>query len=320
MSWTKESYLAKAQAYWVRASENGRENGDFLLNVCFTVEFTSRAVLCQVNPALNSAFDTDSLLFACGLAPANGRPKTIDFSEALKRLKRLIPELTDAAEMTKIRALMDARNGELHDSETPFEALPADKFIPNVYSYLIKISKFANIDLVTVLGKDDADIAIRTANALTHDRTKRVKDLIDVFKGRFYSLEKEEQTVKRAAVATKLVLMVLTSGVHIKYEKCPSCASLGQLLATPAGHSSPFIKNDELVQEVRVTPFQFACKCCGLEIPGLDELMSAGFNHEYRSFDAVDPIEHFNIDPLEYIDQEQVAREYYSNSQEYNDE
>ncbi len=80
------------------------------------------------------------------------------------------------------------------------------------------------------------------------------------------------------------------------------------------------MKGEELVQEVRVTPMQFSCKCCALEIKGLDELMAAGFSHEYRSIDEVDPLEHFNIDPRDYVDAEEILREYHRDMYEYNDE
>jgi hypothetical protein len=321
MTWTHHSYFAKAQTYWEKASEGGRDHKDFLLNACFTVEFTCRAALCYVNPALNAAFDTDSILFACG-QPPNGRPKTIETSEALKRLQRLVPALTDAAEMVKIRALMEARNSELHGAESGFENLPTDSFLPSVYSFLVKTAEFSAINLQTILGSDDATTAVHIAKAMAQDRTTRVKNLIDICKGRFYSLSPEKQKSKRDAVATDVTSMVLTNGHHVKFEKCPACAQNGRLLAVPAGRSSPFIKDDELVLEVRVTPVQFSCNCCGLEIPGLDELLAAGFRHEYRTLDAVDPVDHFNIDPLEYIDHEEVAREYYSQHDHggYNDE
>ena len=48
--------------------------------------------------------------------------------------------------------------------------------------------------------------------------------------------------------------------------------------------------------------------------------MAAGFSHEYRSFDDVDPLEHFNINPHDYVDPEEIAREYHRDMYEYQDE
>lgn len=48
--------------------------------------------------------------------------------------------------------------------------------------------------------------------------------------------------------------------------------------------------------------------------------MAAGFSHEYCSIDAVDPVDHFKIDPHDYIDPEAIAREYFEDLNEYKDE
>jgi hypothetical protein len=48
--------------------------------------------------------------------------------------------------------------------------------------------------------------------------------------------------------------------------------------------------------------------------------MAANFAHEYRSIDEVDPIEHFNIDPRDYVDDEEIVREYHRDMYEYQDE
>lgn len=111
MTWTAESYFAKAQIYWSKATSRDRANEDFLLNVAFAVEFVARGAICHVNPALNAAADLESILFSCGREP-RAPAKTVDFIDVIKRLQRLVPELTEA-ELQKIRTLIDARNGEL---------------------------------------------------------------------------------------------------------------------------------------------------------------------------------------------------------------
>jgi hypothetical protein len=319
MTWTTENYFSKAQAYWTRASSRDRENEDFLLNVSLMIEFISRGALCFVHPALNAAPDQESMLFACGQVPRSSA-KTIDLSEVIKRLHRLIPNITED-EISKIRTLIDARNGELHGDHADLSQLRADKIMPSIYSFIVKVANFSNENLSTLLGPSDAELANKTADAMTKDRSKRVSDLIRVCKERFFSLDQEDQKNKRSASTTKIISAVLTSGHHVLYDqKCPACAEKGQLFAAPVGRSGPFLKGDELVQEVRIIPMQYQCKCCGLEIKGLDELMAAGFSHEYRSIDDVDPIDHFNIDPHDYIDSEAIAREYYRDMHEYQDE
>lgn len=318
MTWTSEKYFAKAQAYWERATSRGRDDDSFLLNVCFFVEFVARGTICHINPALNAASDLESLLFACGQAPRSPA-KTADLTDILKRLHRFIPALTDN-EMAKVRTLIDARNGELHGDTAELPQANQPSFMPSVYSFIVKVAEFAEQDLTVLLGPGDAQVAKQTANAMAKDRSRRVTDLIRVCKERFFSLPPDEQKQKREASATDVISVVLATGHHVKYMKCPSCAQKGQLVASPVGRSSPFLRGNEILQEVRVIPIHFTCKCCGLEIKGLDELMSAGFDHEYCTLDDVDPLEHFSIDPLDHIDLDAIVREYNNDIYEYQDE
>ncbi len=317
MSWTSTSFFTKAQAYWARATSRGRSSDDFLLSVSFTIEFITRGALCTVNPALNASPDLESLLHACGLTPRTP-PKSVDMAEALKRLHRILPSLTDE-ELLKVRSLIDSRNGELHSDQDEMNQLSIDAFMPSVYSFIVKVTEFAKESLPTLLGQEDAQLATQTASAIAKDRSKRVSDLIRICKERFFSLSESEQQRKRNEAKTNVVSAVLTSGHHVKYLKCPACASSGRLLAAPVGRSLAFLKGDLLVQEVRISPLQFSCKACQLEIKGLDELMAANFAHEYRSIDEVDPIEHFNIDPRDYVDDEEIVREYHRDMYEYQD-
>ncbi|MBF0327315.1 MAG: hypothetical protein HQL42_19950 [Alphaproteobacteria bacterium] len=318
MTWTTERYFAKAQEYWDRATSRGRDNEEFLMNVCFTVEFVARGALCHVNPVLNAAPDLESLFFACGQTPRSPA-RTADLTEVLKRLQRLLPDLTEA-EMTKISTLTDSRNAELHGDRAELSQHTPTSLMPSIYSFIVKATEFSGQSLDTLLGAEDAKLAKQTASAIAKDRSKRVKGLITACKERFFSLSDEEQKAKRDASVTQAISAVLKTGHHLMYLKCPACAQRGQLVAAPVGRSSALLRGNELLQEVRVIPMHFGCKCCGLEIRGLDELMAAGFDHEYCSLDEIDPLDHFNIDPLDHVDPEAIAREYYSDMYEYQDE
>jgi hypothetical protein len=319
MTWTTESYFSKAQIYWEKATSCNRNSDNFLLNVCFTMEFIARGAVCHVNPTLNAASDQESLLFACGQIPRNPA-KTADFRVVLERLQRLMPKPLSKTELANIVSLMEARNAELHSDTAEMSSFTDGNLMPSIYAFFVKVTEFSEQSIEALLGKEDATLAKQTAEALAKDRSKRVKDLINICKDRFFSLPADEQQTKREATTTTAISAVLTSGHHIMYLKYPACAQKGQLVTEPVGRSAPFLREEELLQEVRVIPQQFICKCCGLEIIKLDEIMAAGFSHEYCSIDDVDPIDHFNIDPLDHIDHEAVAREYNSEMYEYQDE
>ena len=318
MSQISERYFVKASLYWQNATGRGRSSTGFLLNLSLVLEFITRGAICSLHPALNAAPDIDSLLEACGTTP-RGKTKTIEISEAIKRLERILPTITEQ-ETGVVRILIDARNAELHSDDAAMSNLNSDTLMPKVYSYIVKATDFAKQDLARLLGEDDAIQARKISTAIEKDRSKRMRDFLQIYKDRFFSLPTDEQQRKKEETKTDVVSAVLTTGNHLKFVKCPACAATGRLVAAPVGTSAPFMNGNELVQEVRISPLEFNCRACQLKITGLDELMAAGFEHEYRSVDNVDPIEHFQIDPLEYVDREEIAREYNRGVYDYQNE
>lgn len=311
MTWKSERYFTKAQAYWERATARERHSEDFLLNVAFFCEFIIRGALCKVNPALNAASDTESILFASGMKP--NRPElTISISVGLSRLARIIPSVTDD-ETTTVSALLTARNSELHGDLDEISKMPSRDVLPKVYGLTVKIADFSGQDLQVLLGKSDAQTARKAADASAKNRKDRVSQLIKIQKDRFFGLPKEEQDQKRAEGLLHGIPVINLPGLdtpRYKITKCPACASDGRLRGTTSGRSAPFMTEDGIQAEIRVTPDIFSCKVCDLEIKGLDELMACGFDHEFQLSEDVDVIHHFNIDPMEYVDSDQLARAY----------
>jgi hypothetical protein len=317
MSWNSDKYFSKAQIYWQRASSPERDSEQFLMNVAFTCEFIVRGALCTINPALNAAPDKESILFAAGLEHANSH-KTVNITEAIDRLSRFIPEIKDVSK--KIVALIEARNKELHSDEVGMTHIESKELMPSIYLFIVNTAKFANQDINVLLGKKDALQATKTAEAIVKDRKKRTKNLIEIAKERFFSLDEETKKGKKEEAKIGFSSAVLKNGQHIKSFKCPSCSSQGLLVGVPVGFSEPILKDSEIIREIRVIPSMFECKCCELKISGLDEVISAGFPHEFCTIDNIDPIEHFDIDPMDYVDLDEVAREYDRSLYEYQDE
>jgi hypothetical protein len=318
MSWTSRNYFAKAQMYWSNGSSIERDSDQFKLYVSFVCEFVVRGTLCFKHASLNAAPDTESLLFASGVEPRKTE-STIVITEGLKRFQRLIPDFTvDAA--GKVEALFIARNKELHSDTAEVSQLSIKSIMPSIYQLIVHASDYTGENLETLLGKEDASQARQVVQAASKDRSHRVDSLVKACKDRFFHLPSDEQKKIRQNMQITYESAVLSSGFHVKKEKCPSCSSSGLIIGTPVGRSSPILRENQIVQEVRIVPTKFECKCCGLDIVGLDELMAAGFSHEYCTLDDVDLIEHFRIDPMEHIDVEEVVREYGRDMYEYQDE
>jgi len=111
----------------------------------------------------------------------------------------------------------------------------------------------------------------------------------------------------------------MSSGHHVRSYRCPSCSGLGILGGAPVGKSSALLDDDGIFHEIRIIPSVFSCKICELKINGLDELISAGFSHEFISRDDIDAVEHLGIDVMEYVDTDEILREYH-HDMEYMDE
>lgn len=318
MSWSSERYFAKAQAYWTRATAMERESQEFLLTVSFFCEFLTRGALVHGSPVLNAAIEEESLLFAAGLQPSRP-PRTVDISLGLVRLSKLIPDLADD-DLKTVSVLILARNAELHGDADEIHFIPKKEVLPRIYSFAARVADWAGQDVLALMGNDDGAQAKRIADAVTKDRKRRVSDLIRIQKDRFFGLPEVEQRRLKAAGKPTFASAVMKSGHHLRAERCPSCAGDGILGGTPVGRSAPILREDGIVEEVRASPDVFECKCCGLVIRGLDELLAAGFAHEFTSLDDKDVVEMFGIDPMEYINVEDVVREYNHDAYSYQDE
>lgn len=319
MTWSKENYFAKASVFWGKATGHPRDSVDYFLNFAFFLEHVVRGAIVSYNPVLNAASrDEESLLYSVGINPRVA-PKTIELSKAVSYLQRLIPEISKE-EATALGVLVDFRNTELHDDRSQFDLEVLQRAIPDCQVLVLRSIEFAQEAPETVIGKDDAAQFEANRKAKTSDRERRVKSLIETCKDRFYHLSKEEQDARREAGKLSFATAVTTSGRHVRLEKCPSCSGLGVLSGIPYGQSTPMLSDDDLVVEVRVQPDAFDCKICGLSMRGLDELLSAKFPHEFTSIDTVDVVEHFGVDPMEYVDTEEIVRTYYDEGYGYQDE
>jgi hypothetical protein len=317
MTWTKEAYFAKATVMWEKATSHSRDSFDYYFHFAFFLEHVIRGTLVSRNPALNAARNEESLLYAVG-ADARG-PKSIDLASALGYVRRLIPEISEA-ENTGVGVLVDFRNAELHDDSTQFDEAVLKQVIPDCQMFVMRLLEFAQAAPEDVLGKEDASRFEASRRAKTGDRKRRVRALIETAKDRFFHLSREEQRRLKEEKAPQFISAIMKGGRHIRQHKCPSCAGLGLIGGQPYGTSAPMLRDDDLKVEVRVIPDVFECKICGLHLKGLDEILAAQLPHEFTSVDSVDIMEHFGVDPMDYIDAEEIARSYHDEAYGYQDE
>ncbi|MEU4243110.1 hypothetical protein [Actinoplanes sp. NPDC026619] len=99
-----------------------RDWGRFYVDAAVSLEHVSKALLASHNPALLidlNRKDFDSLLHLCGLGThaRSASPKTISATEAVNRVRRILPELSARDE--SIRTLIDVRDGVIHAGFLP---------------------------------------------------------------------------------------------------------------------------------------------------------------------------------------------------------
>jgi molybdopterin converting factor small subunit len=318
MTWDASKYLAKAKRYWSKASGLPRDDDQFLLHVSFFCEFFIRGLLVLKSPVLNADLSEDSLLYAAGVDSSDA-PKTVGLRTAIGRLKAAYPELK-ALSFDPIQILVDARNRELHGETDDISAQDANQILPAVYLLVVKGAESTGQVLADLMGQEDADTASAAAKAVLKDRTRRVRNDISNAKDRFFERPKEEQEELRKKEA-QFGYAVQANGIHLKSHKCPACAAMAVLGGKPVGVSREFLRDGSLMYETRVQPAAFSCNVCGLQLNGLAELMAAGFPHEITTLDERDPVEFFNVDPMEYVDTDEIIREYGAEMQmDYQDE
>lgn len=307
MTWDANKYFSKAKRYWSMASDLPRDDEQFLLYVSFFCEFFIRGVLVFKNPVLNADHSEESILYAAAIDGFDNA-KTVSLKVAITRLMAVYPDLR-TIKFDPIQVLVDARNRELHGEDDEISSQNSNEIIPTVYLLAVKGCLAAQQDLADLIGTEDAQTATTSANAVLKDRSQRVKTDIRNCKDRFYERSADEQAELRKK-ETAFAYAVQTNGVHLKGHKCPACGSLAVLGGKPVGVSREFLRDGSLMFETRVLPTAFICNVCDLKLNGLAELMAAGFPHEITTLDERDPVEFFNVDPMEYVDTDEIIREY----------
>jgi|UPI0006478253 molybdopterin converting factor small subunit len=317
MTWDASKYFAKAKRYWSKASSVPRDDDQFLLHVSFFCEFFIRGVLVFKSPVLNADLSEESLLHAAGVDGFENA-KSIGLRTAITRLKAAYPDLK-AVNLDPIQVLVDARNRELHGENDEISTQDSTQILPAVYLLAVKGAEATKFDLVDLMGTEDADAALEAAKAVQKDRSHRVKSDMKNARDRFYERPSEEQVELRKKEAS-FGYAVQTNGTHLKSHKCPACGSQAVLGGKPIGVSREFLRDGSVMYESRAVPTVFSCDVCGLKLSGLAELMAAGLPHEITTLDERDPVEFFNVDPMDYVDTSEIIREYGEEMHGYQDE
>lgn len=285
MTWSPETYIAKARCYVERGLE-AMDDSQRAWWFHFAVEPLLRAVVSKAHPALLAdSRSVDSLLSAVGVdltpdAVVRSRPIN-EVLDLAVRLSSFRPEVKDAAARLLLR-----RNVECHGPEAAFPSLHEDAWMPDFLMVASACCLATDIDLAGLIGEGYATHAKELAASARADVEQTVTALVSAARMRQLT----------EAPAKGWTMMERRDGNVIWVVKCPACGDEAHMSGSRVHVGSPRFDGEDLSQPVTVAGRRFACTRCGLELTGRAQLSAAGLPATIRTSDYVDPFEVLNID------------------------
>jgi hypothetical protein len=227
------------------------------------------------------------------------------------RCQLLVPEFT--REMgTHYALMMDRRNAELHTGALAFDSLDNAAWLPPTYEVMEVLLKHLNTDFTDFLGKEHAPTALGMLRDRKASIRKETLDAIAQAKRDFDKIPPEEK-VRIESVAAGTVKRWLAESQVRQKKSCPACGHDAVIAGDIVGRGPPRIDeaNVTIERELRVLPTKLRCPYCDLILAGFQALNAAGRGAIYKVMETEDPVEFFGIDPSDYIDVEQFAKEHF---------
>ncbi len=263
----------------------------FLIHAAMSFEQLGKARLATIHPSLIIDKDFDSFLHACGAGKhAKRLPwniKTINATEVLARCTQLHPQLNDFSARLKLLAefrnsaihlgeIIDAERKEIFHTFIASTSLITDEMGTPRQEFFGEYAEF----VATHLDKSSEEV-----NRLVAEKIARAKTN---YRLKYGILDK--------GYLESIVQSIENSYVRSKYEdeviKCPACGHYG--LASGAFELEWEVDYDrDGIPEggspfVTLTPTDFICNVCGLNLAQTSELKAAGI-HEPLNIEDVDP-------------------------------
>jgi hypothetical protein len=310
MDWSSDSLYAKAKVYAQRAHNESIESALFGFWTSLSVELLARAALAKVHPALLAdPSEPDNIQYAFGIVPAK-LPKSIRAKAVFARCMVFVTDFTkDMSAHCLI--LADRRNAELHSGAAAFEGIDNAGWLSGTYEIMEVLLKHIGGDFQDFLGEDHEG----SATAMLKDRRatikKEVQEKLSTAR-KFFASAAPEWLTERLAQAGPAIENWLKNNNLRRPCTCPACGSKAVMSGESIGRSPVRIDagTNTIKREVRVLPNTLICVVCKLKLSGFHEMNEAGMGSVYTVQEEEDPIEFFGINPEEYVDVEELIRNY----------
>jgi len=305
--WSYESLWKKAKQYIDQAQEvEDRNSYLFPLFSVLSLEILARSVLASVHSCLlaDSSNNNDvNILFACGITGTKP-PKSISSSLVFRRCIRIIDQFTEN-DYKFCMSLMEMRNIELHTGSTSFENRKSSEWLPEFYRNCKIFLDYIDKDLKSFLGKREAIVAKKMISALLDNKKDEAFKIIKYHKDLFNELPIEErlEKINRSKSIRDAKYKSIKRGIDIK---CPACEGAAKIYGELISSSIPRDNDGELVQESSYLPKRLQCFSCDLHIEGYTLLHGIDLGDPFQKYDVLDPVDYYDIDPYQYIEDDFV--------------
>lgn len=295
MSWEREHLWNKAVLFMQRAAAEDRDSAVFGLWASFGLELLARAAVAKTSPALLADPDKEqkNLLHALGISSTNA-PKSISMIQVLSLCRVLVPGFTED-EFKAASAIVNRRNEELHTGSAAFETFPTQTWLAAFYRASKILAEHQGESLDSLLGPDEAKIALEMLGKVEASVLGKVKTSISAHAKVFEGKDTEERA--KLSHDAQVESDSLSHRGHHRVE-CPACKSIATVQGTTYGGERLEHKNELIIVRENVIPTRFHCRACGLRFEGYQELVAAGVGDHFTNRAEYSPPDYYElIDP-----------------------
>jgi hypothetical protein len=289
--WNDTALLSKARRYVEQMQTCDHDDWRFAFWSSLALELIARASLAKVSPVLLADSNNNEwtqLYFALGYTPTAQKfiPKSAAISDVLTRLQAINPTFEkELRDFCSVHIAM--RNAELHSAEMPFEDLKASTWLWKFYRSCEVHLASLNVDLINLLGPEQAAFAKQQIDAAKDEAAKAVLGTIKSFKEVWEAKPEKE----RNKLTEKADAWASRQAGHIV--DCPACSCEALLGGDPIAAPKKTLKNDVVIETQAMAPSQFQCVACGLKINGLSQLSAAGLGSPFKKTATYNAAEYF---------------------------
>ncbi|WP_119273132.1 hypothetical protein [Taklimakanibacter deserti] len=305
MQWNSTYLLNKSKLFAKYARDTDRSSGLYGLWSSLYLELLARAALAKIHPSL-LADPQDGKSFLYGFGVEKKDPASIAAKILYQRCTDLVSGFDEQA-LSHCLLMARARNIEVHTGEASFETMTHNRWQSEQYRVVTILADFLNAEVTDFFERDEAEELEDRLKNMNKEVEGRAKDDLRKHREWFNSLSAKDQTDAREYAQKEIAALIRTEANYAK-QGCPACGSEGVLLGEKILGIKVTIDGEMLIQKTSVASKKFICKACKLDL-SREYLTAVQLPASFTVSTEVDPMEHFGIDPADYMETDEMIRQ-----------